>query len=349
MYKIRIDFAYKTFIWDSEASQKAHVHCVIVGFSSQQIPSTKPRLLFEGGMVKEAVNINPYLIDASTVFIDRRPNPLSDVPPFVRGCQPTDDGNFILSEEEKNELLKKEPQAKQFIRRFMMGKDFINRKPRYCIWLKGANPVELKKCPLVMERISKVRDFRLKSSKAATRAKANTPTLFDEIREPKSDYVALPKVSSQGRRYIPVDFLSQNIIPGDKLFCMQNSSLYHFGVILSNVHMAWMRCICGRLKSDYSYSNTIVYNNFPWPSPTDEQKARIEKTAQGILDARAKFPDSSLSELYDELAMPPELRKAHRDNDRAVMAAYGFSIKMTESECVAALFNLYYRQVNMQK
>ncbi len=344
-YGIQIDFAYRTFRWDSEADIKAHVHCVIIGFSLKDtigIPKGyEKRIYLSDNQIITAKNINGYLMDAPNVFIEKRTNPLCDVPPFVRGCQPTDDGNFILTEEEKNELLRKEPQAELFIRPFMMGKDFINRKPRYCLWLVGANPALLRRCPMVIERIEKVRAFRLKSTKAATRQKADTPTLFDEIREPQSNYIALPKVSSENRRYIPMDYLTPDIIPGDKLFCMQGASLYHFGVMMSNVHMAWMRATCGRLEMRYSYSNTIVYNNFPWCQPTDEQKAKIEQTAQAILDARAKYPDCSLADLYDEVTMPPELRKAHQDNDRAVMAAYGFSPKMTESECVAELFKMY--------
>jgi hypothetical protein len=193
-----------------------------------------------------------------------------------------------------------------------------------------------------LQRVEKVRNFRLKSSKAATRAKAETPTLFDEIREPESKYIGFPTVSSERRRYVPIDYLDKTIIPGNKIYFMQDASLYHFGIITSNVHMAWMRATCGRLEMRYNYSNTIVYNNFPWPNPTDEQKAKIEQTAQAILDARALYPDSSLADLYDELTMPVELRKAHQDNDRAVMAAYGFEVRtMTESQCVAELFKLY--------
>ena len=344
-YGIQIDFAFRTFRWDSEADIKAHVHCVIIGFSLKDTigiaKGYEKKIYLSDNQIITAKNINGYLMDAPNVFIEKRTNPLCDVPPFVRGCQPTDDGNFILTEEEKNELLRKEPQATPLIRPFMMGKDFINRKPRYCLWLVGANPALLRRCPMVIDRIEKVRAFRLKSTKAATRQKADTPTLFDEIREPQSNYIALPKVSSENRRYIPMDYLTPDIIPGDKLFCMQGASLYHFGVMMSNVHMAWMRATCGRLEMRYSYSNTIVYNNFPWCQPTDEQKTKIEQTAQAILDARAKYPDCSLADLYDEVTMPPELRKAHQENDRAVMAAYGFSPKMTESECVAELFKRY--------
>ncbi len=287
-----------------------------------------------------------YLLNAPVVFIERRNTPICDVPEIFRGSQPTDDGNLILTEEEKDELLAAEPQAKKFIRPYMMGRDFINRKPRYCLWLAGANPSDLKKCPRILERVERVRDFRLKSKKAATRSKADTPMLFDENHECKTDYVAIPKVSSERRRYIPMDYIKQNVIAGDKIFMLPSGTTYYFGVITSNVHMAWMRAVCGRLKSDYSYSNTIVYNNFPWPTPTDAQKAKIEQTAQAILDARALYPDSSLADLYDELTMPPELRRAHQNNDRAVMQAYGFSVKdMTESACVAELMKLYQTMV----
>ena len=341
-YGIHFDFAYRTFRWDSEADIKAHVHCVIIGFSRLLRAEHPTKRIYISDMQSiPATNINGYLMDAPDVFIEKRTNPLCVVPPFVRGCQPTDDGNFILTEEEKLELLQKEPQAAPFIRPFMMGKDFINRKPRYCLWLQGANPSLLRQCPMVLERVKKVREFRLKSTKAATRQKADTPTLFDEIREPQSNYIALPKVSSENRRYIPMDYLSPDIIPGDKLFCMQGASLFHFGVLTSNVHNAWMRATCGRLEMRYSYSNTIVYNNFPWCEPTAEQKTKIEQTAKAILDARAKYPDCSLADLYDEVTMPPELRKAHQENDRAVMQAYGFTIKMSETECVAELFKMY--------
>ena len=344
---IHIDFAYRTFRWDSEASSKAQVHCIIIGFSSCDLPSTYKKCIYSSGSMTYAKNISPYLLDAPNVYIERRTVPICNVPQFVRGCQPTDDGNLILTAEERDTLLEHEPQAEQFIRPFMMGKDFIQRKPRYCLWLLGANPTELHRCPAVLDKVEKVRYYRLQSTKAATRAKAETPTLFDEIREPKSDYIGFPTVSSESRKYVPVDYLPQIVIPGNKIYFMQNASLYHFGVIVSNVHMAWMRMTCGRLKSDYNYSNTIVYNNFPWPEPTEEQKAKIEQTAQAILDARALYPDSSLADLYDELTMPPELRTAHQNNDRAVMAAYGMPVKgTTESSCVAELMRRYQELVS---
>ena len=294
-------------------------------------------------------NINPYLLAGPTVFINRQSRPISDVPPIHRGSQPTDNGNFILTNEEKDELLQKEPQAAPFIRPYMMGKDFIVRHPRYCIWLVGANPTILKKCPQILQRVQKVRDFRLNSKKAATRIKANTPMLFDEIHDSSTDYVAIPKVSSERRRYIPMDYVSSDVISGDKLFMMPNASLYHFGVLNSNVHMAWMRAVGGRLKSDYSYSNTIVYNNFPWPTSTDQQKEKIEQTARKILDARELYPDSSLADLYDPLTMPPELLKAHTENNKVVMAAYGFTTKMSEEDCVAELMKLYQKLIKAEK
>ncbi len=340
-FGIHFDFAWRTFRWDSEANMKAHVHCVIIGFSCFDKTKSAKKIFLNESQFIEAKNINGYLLDAPTIFIEKKSKPICDVPEMLRGSQPTDDGNLILSIDEKEEYIKKEPQGEKFLRPFMMGKDFIERKPRWCFWLVDTNPSELKKCPILIERIEAVRDFRAKSTKAATRQKAETPTLFDEIKDCKTNYVAIPVVSSERRRYIPIEYLTANIIAGNKLFQMPNATLFHFGVLTSNIHMAWMRAVCGRLKSDYSYSNTIVYNNFPWCNPTEAQKARIEQTAQGILDARAKYPEASLADLYDELTMPPELRKAHQANDKAVMQAYGFSIKMTESECVAELFKLY--------
>ena len=341
-FGIHIDFAYRTFKWGSEASDQAAVHVVIIGFSVA--PNYKDRVIFDSEKDEPIVarNISPYLIDAPLLFVQSRNVPLCDVPVMVNGGKPAEGGYLILTEEERAGLLAKDPEAATLIRPFMMGKDFIIRKPRYCLWLVGINPAELKKHPSILERIGKVREFRLASKKAATKAKAETPMLFDEVKECNTDYVALPKVSSENRRYIPMDYLSKNVIAGDKLFFIENSELYHFGILNSNVHMAWMRLVAGRLEMRYSYSNTIVYNNFPWPEPTEAQKAKIETTAQGILDARANYPEASLADLYDELTMPPELRKAHKANDRAVMEAYGMWGKVhSEEECVAWLFRLY--------
>lgn len=339
-FGIHIDFAYRTFRWDSEASLKAHVHCVIIGFS--QATNNNLRQLYTSDQYQEVENINAYLVEAKNIFIVGRNTPISNVPVLQNGGKPTEGGFLILTEEEKENLLKTEPQAAEFIRPYMMGKDFINRKSRYCLWMVHANPATLKKCPQVLERIQKVREYRLASPKAATQKKAETPMLFDEVRECITDYVAIPKVSSENRRYIPMEYLSSKIIPGDSIFMIAGTTLYHLGILTSNVHMAWMRAVCGRLKSDYRYSNTVVYNNFPWPTPTDAQKAKIEQTAQAILDARALYPDCSLADLYDETTMPPELRKAHQANDKAVMQAYGFWGKLnSESACVAELMKMY--------
>ena len=339
-FNIHFDFAFRTFRWDSESSLKAHVHCVIIGFSSST--KRKDTIIYTNDNQKiKANNINGYLLDAPNIYIEKNSKPLCNVPQMIRGSSPIDDGNLLLTIEEKEEYLQKEPQGEKYLRPFMMGKDFIDRKPRWCFWLVGAKPSDLKDCHILIKRIEAVREFRQKSPKAATVKIAETPTLFGEMRPCESDYVAIPKVTSENRRYVPIDYLKQNIIAGDKLFQMPSASVYHFGILTSNVHMAWMRAVCGRLKSDYSYSNTIVYNNFPWPTPTSEQQARIEKTAQAILDARSLYPDSSLADLYNPVLMPPELLKAHRENDKAVMQVYGFPKDFSESDIVAALFKLY--------
>ncbi|MBQ9879765.1 MAG: class I SAM-dependent DNA methyltransferase, partial [Clostridia bacterium] len=339
-FGIHIDFAYKTFRWDSEANQKAAVHCVIVGFSSN--PSFIDKFIYNGELVQKASNINPYLFDAPDVFIDSRSNPICNVPEMVYGNKPTDGGYLFLTPEEKNEALEKDSSIAPYIRQIFGATEYINNKLRYCLWLVEVSPAEIRKSQFIKDRVEKVREYRLSSPKEATRHSAETPMLFQEVRQPKSEYIIIPRHSSENRRYIPFGFVSPDIIVNDAVQIIPNAGLYHFGVMMSNVHMAWTRAVCGRIKSDYRYSKDVVYNNFPWPTPpTNEHKARIEQAAQAILDARAKFPDCSLADLYDELTMPPELRKAHQDNDRAVMAAYGFSTKMTESECVAELMKMY--------
>ena len=339
-FGIHIDFAHRTFRWDSEASIKAHVHCVIVGFSNA--PNPAPKRIYTTERYQEVENINPYLLDAPNVFIDSRTNSICNVPQMVYGNKPTDGGFLFLSPEERDELLKREPGTEKFIRQIYGATEYINNKARYCLWLVGASPAELRKSPFIMERVEQVRQFRLNSTKAATQRSADTPTLFQEIRHPDSEYIIIPCHSSETRRYIPFGFVSSNILVNNAVQLIPGGSIYHFGILTSNVHMAWTRAVCGRIKSDYRYSKDVVYNNFPWPTPTDTQKAKIEQTAQAILDARARYPESSLADLYDELTMPPELRKAHQDNDRAVMQAYGFSVRdMTESICVAELMRMY--------
>ena len=334
---LKFNFAYRTFRWDSEASNKAHVHCVILGFS--YLDSTK-HFIFDNGKTIEAKNINPYLIDAANVFVVSINHPVCDVPEIRKGNQPTDGGNLIIEANEIDDFLKNEPLAKPFIKKLVGAREYINNLPRYCLWLKDATPSQLRNMPLVLERINGVREMRLASRDKGTQRLAETPHLFREQLNPET-YIIVPSVSSERRRYVPMGFMKSDTIPTNLVLIIPDASLYHFGVLESNVHMAWMRAVCGRLKSDYRYSKDIVYNNFPWPEVSDEQREKIAATAQAILDARALYPDSSLADLYDELTMPPELRKAHQQNDRAVMAAYGFSITMTESECVARLFELY--------
>lgn len=280
-------------------------------------------------------------MDAPNTFIISRSKPLCDVPAIRKGNQPTDGGNLIIEECDLNEFLNKEPQARKYVKRLVGAKEYINNKNRYCLWLKDASPAELRQMPLVLDRMNKVKEMRLASNDASARKLAASPHLFRETNNPES-FVIVPSHSSENRRYIPMGFMGSESIPTNAVLIIPEAGLYHFGILESNVHMAWMRAVCGRLEMRYRYSKDVVYNNFPWPNPTVEQKTKIEQTAQAILDARAKYPDSSLADLYDELTMPVELRKAHQDNDRAVMQAYGFDVKtMTESQCVAELFKLY--------
>ena len=336
---ILINFAHRTFRWDSEASLKAHVHCIIVGFS---YCNNKPYTIYDGDRIINSNNINAYLLDAPNIFVGSREKPLHDVPEIGIGNKPIDGGNYLFDKEEMETFISAEPQSATYFHPYYGAYEFIHRKPRYCLWLGECSPAELRKMPHCLKRVEAVRNFRLASKSPGTVKLADRPTHFHVENMPKGNYIVIPQVSSQNRRYIPMGYMDESVICSDKVRLMPNGSLYHFGILESNVHMAWMRTICARLKSDYSYTVNNVYNNFPWPTPTDDQKAKIEQTAQAILDARALYPDSSLADLYDELTMPVELRKAHQDNDRAVMAAYGFEVRtMTESQCVAELFKLY--------
>lgn len=339
LFGIHIDFAHRTFRWDSEASLKAHVHCVVIGFS---VTDNSNRIIFDNERHFNANNINGYLIDAEDIFIDNRAKPICDVPHMTTGNRPADGGFLIIEDCDYEQFVKSEPTAIPYIKKLLGSAEFINNKRRYCLWLKGVSPSELRKMPKVMHRIELCKADRLSSPDAGRQKLADTPHLFRETLNPNS-YIAIPKVSSEKRRYVPMGFLDIETIPTDLLFIIPDATLYHFGILESNVHMAWMRAVCGRLEMRYRYSKDVVYNNFPWPNPTDEQRTKIEQTAQAILDARAKYPDSSLADLYDEVAMPVELRKAHQDNDRAVMQAYGFPVKstFTESQCVAELFKMY--------
>ena len=341
---IKIQFAYRTFVWDSEAQQKARVHCVIVGFS---FVNRKSKIIYDNDRARIVSNINSYLMDAENIFIDSKSKPICNVPPMNFGNMPRDGGGFILTNEEKEELIKKEPLSAKWIHPYIGAEEFINNKSRWCLWLVGANPHELKQCPTVMKRIELVKDFRLKSKAESTRKFASTPMIFAQITQPSNvNYIIVPRVSSEKRRYIPIGFMSKDTIASDAVQIIPNAGLYHFGILTSNVHMAWMRALAGRLEMRYRYSKDIVYNNFPWPNPTKEQQAKIGKTAQSILTAREKYKDCSLADLYDEVTMPPELRKAHQLNDKAVMEAYGFWGKVkTESECVSELMKMYQKLV----
>ena len=348
---IVIDFAYNTFVWDSEASIKAHVHCVIIGFSNL---NNKPKkYIYDNGKVKQVTNINGYLVDAPNIFIGNRRTPITNVPAIHNGCKFLDDGNYVLTREEMEEFILKDPNSKKFIHKYYGADNFINNKELYCLWLKNAEPSELKKSPLIMQRVENVRKFRLECKSPDTNSYADRATLPTRMayytNNEDVDVLVIPIVSSEKRKYLPIGYMNKDAIISYANMIMPNASLYSFGIIESNVHMAWTRAVCGRLEMRYRYSNTIVYNNFPWPNLTDKQKQKIEKTAQGILDARALYPNSSLADLYDELTMPVELRKAHQENDKAVMEAYGFIYDekkngtkyYTESECVAELMKMY--------
>lgn len=337
---VHIDFAHRTFRWDSEAKIKAHVHCVIIGFSTA--PNSAEKVLYSGDRIQIVKNINGYLLDADNVFVESRNKPLCDVPKIGIGNMPLDGGNYLFTVEEKDEFVKKEPLSQKWFRPWIGSHEFINRYFRYCLYLKECPLNELRHMPQCMERVNAVRDFRSSSQRASTKKLADFPLSFATSNIPDANYIVIPKVSSERRRYVPMGLLSPDILSSDLVFIIPDATLYHLGVLTSNVHMAWMRAVCGRLKSDYRYSKDVVYNNFPWPTPTDEQRARIEQTAQAILDARDLYPECSLADLYDEATMPPELRKAHQQNDKAVMQAYGFWGKLnSESACVAELMRMY--------
>ena len=348
-YSLFINFAYQTFVWNSEAKNKAAVHCVIIGFSARDLKLK--RLFSENNneiVERNVTGISFYLTEGSKEIISGFSAPLYDVPKMVRGNQPSDGGWLILSPEEYEEFRNKEPQALPYIKRFMMGKEFINNIERYCLWLVGVSPSELKKMPMVMQRIEKCKEARLNAPAALTRSFADTPMLFGQRAAAfEGNYIALGRVSSQNRRYIPMGFLTQEVIAGDKLYIIPGGTLYMFGILMSNVHNSWMRQFAGRMKSDYSYSTQMVYNTFPWPLITEVTKHKIESTAQAILDARAMYPGTSLADFYNPLTMPSELRKAHQANDRAVMQAYGMPIKETdEAACVAWLMRMYQEKVS---
>ncbi len=340
-YHIKFDFAHTTFRWDSESSLKAHVHCVIIGFSHEGCKS--PKVLYDGAHTLYVNNINAYLSSAPTIFVEKRRYPICLAPDMTKGSQLIDGGNYVFTEEEKDDFLRKYPEATPYMYEYCNADLFLNHRPKkYCLYLDDCPPQLLKDCKGLYERVQAVYEYRKNSDAELTRSLQDTPSKFFIANIPHGNSILVPVVSSERRRYVPLGYLREGVIYTNATNYIPEATLYHFGVLISNVHMAWMRVVCGRLKSDYRYSKDIVYNNFPWPRITEEQHARIEQTAQAILDARAMFPDSSLAALYDEVTMPAELRQAHRNNDRAVMQAYGFTPgKTSESECVAKLFEMY--------
>ena len=341
---IVINFAHRTFVWDSEATSKAQVHCVIIGFSKH---SRDSKWIYTSGRPKEAKNINAYLCDAPNILVKSINKPLYRVSRMVYGNKPADGGNLIIENEDYLDFIKNEPQAKKYIKPLLGAVEYLHNKNRWCLWLVDVSPSELKKCPLIMKRVEACRKARATSVASGIRKFAQTPTLFAQITQPVgADFIIVPRTSSERRRYVPMGFLKAGTIVTDAVQIIPNASIYEFGILISNVHQSWMRAVCGRLKSDYRYSKDVVYNTFPWPSPTAAQKEKIEKTAQAILNARAQYTNSSLADLYDPLTMPSDLLKAHQQNDKAVMQAYGMPIRgTTEEDCVAILMQMYKEKV----
>jgi hypothetical protein len=345
---VKIHFAHRTFVWDNEASGKAHVHVVIIGFGMESAPQKRLFDYDKSGKATastEPKEISPYLTFGSSTVVSNRSKPLCQVPAIQKGCQPTDDGNFLFDADELKDFLKKEPLAKRYIRRFVGAQEFINSTGRWCLWLADAPVTEWRKLPEVVKRVEAVRDFRVKSKKAATVEKASTPYLFDEIRVPETDYLLIPSVSSELRPYIPIGQMSRKVIPSNLVMVLPRATLYHFGILTSTMHMAWMRTVAGRLESRYRYSNKLVYNNYPWPEPTKAQTEAIKAAAQNVLDAREPHLDNgaTLADLYDPLTMPAPLVKAHNALDRAVERAYRKEPFRNEREQVEFLFELYER------
>lgn len=344
-YGIHIHFAHRTFKWSNEAKGNAGVYCIIVGFANFD---TDNKLIFEyeditgEPHILRAKNINPYLVDAKNTLIENRTKPLCNVPTIGIGNKPIDGGNYLFTKEEMEEFIAIEPKSAQYFRPWYGAIEFIQQKPRYCLWLGDCSPAELRAMPHCMERVKNVREFRLASKSEGTRKIAETPTRFHVENMPESSYIIVPKVSSERRRYIPMGFMGSTPLTSDLCFIVPEGNLYHFGVLTSAMHMAWIKCVCGRLKSDFRYSAGIVYNNFPWAeNPSPKQVERIEQCAEAVLEARKMFPDASLADLYDPLAMPPSLMKAHQALDKAVDAAYRTAPFTSDSQRMEFLFDLY--------
>ena len=336
---IVINFAWRTFIWNNEAAEKAHVHCVIVGFSRDD---STPKYIYDGDDNRtEVSHINGYLIDAIDVFIDSRSKALCEVPEISIGNQPIDDGNYIFTQEEADEFIEKEPKARAYFRPLFGATEFLKGTKRFCLWLGDCNPVDLIKMPLCLDRVKKVKEFRSKSNRTSTKKLAERPTHFQVESMPDTDFILVPRHSSENRAYIPMGFMRPDAIATDATLIIPNAKLFHFGVLESSVHMSWMRVVAGRIKSDYRYSKDIVYNNFVWPEADDAMKQKISKTAQGILDARAKYPEATLGQMYSNLDLFTDPKRAHQANDKAVLEAYGLKADTSESDIVAHLFRLY--------
>lgn len=336
---LNIDFAHTSFKWNSEANNKAQVYCVIVGFSHGR--NNIDKIIYSNGLPKKVKHINAYLHDAPDIFVGRTRKTLCDIPRLHKGCQPTDGGNLIIEANEYEEFIKKEPKAKKYIKKLIGANEFLHNKDRYCLWLVNISPTELKSMPLVLDRVRKCKEMRLAANSEGTRKLAERPTEFRETYNYES-YLVIPMLTTLDKKYIPMGFFGKDTISTNLNNITEHANLYHFGILESNVHMSWMRVVCGRMGNAYRYSAGVVYNNFPWPNPSESQTEKIKKTAQGILDARGLYQESKLTDLYDDLTMPSELRSAHQENDKAVMEAYGFNWRtMTESESVAELMKLY--------
>lgn len=340
-FHIHINYAYQTFRWNSESLDQAAVHCVIVCFANY---NRKSKYIYPLDSDKQIVkNISPYLTEGTDTFVVASKNALCNVPKMSFGNQPRDGGNFVISPDERTEILSKEPDLEKWLHPYIGAEEFIKGKKRYCLWLVHATPNDIKRSKILYNKVEAVRQFRLSSSAKTTNGYAKVPNCFAQMTQPEGvDYLIVPRVSSENRIYIPIGFMLPDNISSDAVQIVPNATVFHFGVLTSNVHMAWMRAVCGRLEMRYRYSKEIVYNTFPWPVPTESQKRRIEETAQGILDVREKYADTPMSTLYDRTLMPNDLYKAHKANDKAVMQAYGMPIKETdEAACVAWLMRLY--------
>jgi hypothetical protein len=347
-YKMKIHFAHTTFNWTNEAKGKAAVHCVIIGFANYDV---KDKYLFEYDDIKgephlkKVKNINPYLVEANDLIILKRRRPICNVSNISFGSMPNDGGNFLFTDEEKIEFLKIEPNALDFIKPLISAHEFLNGKKRWCLWLKDIKPNELRTLKEVQKRVGNVKDLRLNSTRAATQKLGAFPTLFGEIRQPENNYILIPRHSSENRKYIPMGFFNPSNIASDSCLAIDNATLYEFGIIQSEIHMTWVKYTCGRIKSDYRYSNEMVYNNYPWPKePSDKNSKKVEDKAQKVLDVRAEFKDSSLADLYHSLTIPPKLAKAHQELDKAVDLCYrpqAFTNENARIEYLFALYNQY--------